>query len=68
MYSIRFGGIELPVSTQRELWQIAGSDSGFPTAEERRARRAERLAELQFRKMKGYPVSLTERWAAFWQA
>lgn len=68
MYTMRFGGIELPVSTQKELWQMAGSDSGFPTAEERRARRAERLAELRFRKAKGYPLSLAERWASIWRA
>ncbi|MGI5972658.1 MAG: hypothetical protein ACOX67_02750 [Oscillospiraceae bacterium] len=67
MYAIRFGGIELPASTQSEVLQMAGSDSGFPTAEERRARRAERLAELRFRRMKGYPVSLAERWTAFWR-
>ena len=68
MYAVRFGGIELSVSSQCEAWQVAGSDSGFPTAEERRARRAERLAELRFRRQKGYPVSLLDRWQGWFQS
>lgn len=68
MYAVHFGGIELPVSSQSAAWQMAGSDSGFPTAEERRARRAERLAELRFRREKGYPTSLLDRWQGWLQS
>lgn len=62
MYAAYFGGIEVSAPNQNAAFQMIGSDSGFPTAEERRARRAERLAELQFRRAKGYPLT---RWEQF---
>ena len=56
MYAVRFSGIELPMQTAQEAWHAAGSDSGFPTSEERRANRAAKLAELRFCREKGYPL------------
>jgi len=50
------------MADQRQAYLAAGSDSGFPTAEERRAHRAERLADLRFRQQKGYPLSPWDRW------
>lgn len=61
MYAVLFGGIELPVSSEAEAWQVAGSDSWFPSSAERRAKRAERKADLQFRMAKGYPLPLLAR-------
>ena len=66
MFAVQYGGIEVPVFSRNEAVKMAGSDSGFPRAEERKARKDERLAELRFRYEKGYPLSFWERMRARW--
>lgn len=60
MFAMQYSGIDLYTLCRKEAEEMAGSDSGFPTRAERKARRAERLADLRFRMKKGYPVSWTD--------
>ena len=62
MFAARFGGIDLNAFCRREAEEMAGSESGFPTRAERKARKKARLAEIRFRMEKGYPVSMMDCW------